>query len=680
MAKLKSGTRIYGTATIDTSVVVGSAVTLSSSGIQVTGIVTATQLDLTASATASDSVLYLSGAPTGSSGTNGLFGIGALSFSDTDIIANFTHNVNSYAQLVVQNKNSGSSSSADIIVNNDRSAGTTYYGDFGINGTTFSGGGPFGDVDGTYLYSAGGTLSLGSLNAYDVKIATNNTERVRIFSTGEVGIGTTVLTGTASQRLQVTGGAYVSGSVGIGTTNPTAILTVAGNSANILIGKQYATANSITLNGSTATADYNILSTSTNNLFINRPSGKTITFAQADSSHANFDTSNNFILNSGNLAIGNFTPTYAIDAGAASLNKVGRVGSIIFGTAGTSYGIVGYNAKPSALNAWVYDATDNASWIQFLSGGHVFYRAASGTAGNAITPLESGRFNSIGNLGIGTANPTSKLHVIGDGRFTGIVTATTFSGSLENAATFNNGGAGAVSGTTFNGSVAQTISYNTLGASPLAGSSSLVTTGTVTSGTWSGSFGAVSGANLTSLNATNLGSGTVPVLRLGNSGTRDATTFLRGDNTWATAGGSITVSDDTSTNATRYLTFEDVTSGTSSSINVSSTKLTFNPSTGTLSATQFTSLSDINKKKNIRPIENAIEITKKLEGVRFDWKDTDAPSLGVIAQEVEKVLPELVVESDGVKSVSYGNLVGVLIEAIKEQQVRIEELERKLNA
>ena len=254
------------------------------------------------------------------------------------------------------------------------------------------------------------------------------------------------------------------------------------------------------------------------------------------------------------------------------------------------------------------------------------------------------------------------------------------SGSVANAVTFNNGGAGAVSGTTFNGSAAQTISYNTIGASPLAGSSSLVTTGTVTSGTWSGSFGAVSGANLTSLNASNLGSGTVPVLRLGSSGTRDATTFLRGDNTWATAGGSVTVSDDTSTNATRYLIFEDVTSGSSTSINVSSTKLTFNPSTGTLSATVFTSLSDANKKKNIRPIENAIDITKKLEGVRFDWKDTGSSSIGVIAQEVEKVLPELVVDTDGVKSVSYGNIVGVLIEAIKEQQVRIEELERKLNA
>jgi hypothetical protein len=66
--------------------------------------------------------------------------------------------------------------------------------------------------------------------------------------------------------------------------------------------------------------------------------------------------------------------------------------------------------------------------------------------------------------------------------------------------------------------------------------------------------------------------------------------------------------------------------------------------------------------------------------VRFDWIDNDEPSIGVIAQEVEKVLPELVEDTDGVKSVSYGNIVAVLIEAIKEQQVRIEELERKLNA
>jgi hypothetical protein len=147
---------------------------------------------------------------------------------------------------------------------------------------------------------------------------------------------------------------------------------------------------------------------------------------------------------------------------------------------------------------------------------------------------------------------------------------------------------------------------------------------------------------------------------------------------WATAGGGGTLNNSPS--GTVYPTMSATTSGSFSTAYVSSTALTFTASTGTLSATVFTSLSDANKKTNIRPIENAIEITKKLEGVRFDWIDSGAPSIGVIAQEVEKVLPELVVENDGTKSVSYGNIIGVLIEAIKEQQVRIEELERKLDA
>ena len=184
--------------------------------VRVSGVVTATQLDLTASATASDSVLYLSGTPTSSSGTNGLLGIGALNFSDTDIVANFTHSVNSYAQVILQNKNSGSTASADFIVNNDRTGGTAYYGDFGINATTFSGVSPFNDPDGVYVISSNGSLTLGSITLNPVKIATNNVERLRVTETGNIGIGTTI----PSHTLHVQGDVRITGAFRDSTNSP----------------------------------------------------------------------------------------------------------------------------------------------------------------------------------------------------------------------------------------------------------------------------------------------------------------------------------------------------------------------------------------------------------------------------------------------------------------------------
>lgn len=150
---------------------------------------------------------------------------------------------------------------------------------------------------------------------------------------------------------------------------------------------------------------------------------------------------------------------------------------------------------------------------------------------------------------------------------------------------------------------------------------------------------------------------------------------------WIPAAGGFSVTDDTTTNSSYYPVFVNTTSGTPSQTSVSSTKLNFNPSTGNFSATQFTSLSDITQKTNIHPIENPIELTKELQGVRFNWIDNNKPSLGLIAQEVEKVLPELIeTGDDGLKRVNYSNMIGLLIEAIKEQQVCIEKLEKKLNA
>jgi hypothetical protein len=156
-----------------------------------------------------------------------------------------------------------------------------------------------------------------------------------------------------------------------------------------------------------------------------------------------------------------------------------------------------------------------------------------------------------------------------------------------------------------------------------------------------------------------------------NVGVITATAFV-GDGSGLTGAGS-TVADDTSTDETFYPVFTSITSGTITASKVSTTKLSFNPSTGTLAATNVNTTSDINLKKDISPVENALETVQKLEGVNFTWKDNDKKTIGVIAQQIEEHLPQLVDTAEH-KSVNYNGLIGVLIEAVKEQQSQIEAL------
>ena len=101
--------------------------------------------------------------------------------------------------------------------------------------------------------------------------------------------------------------------------------------------------------------------------------------------------------------------------------------------------------------------------------------------------------------------------------------------------------------------------------------------------------------------------------------------------------------------------------------------------------TAFGSPSDIKLKYNIENIPNALEKLLTLNGVNFNYKKDGARSTGVIAQEVEKVLPEVIYEAtnpegtEHFKAVRYGNMVGLLIEAIKEQQTHINSLQEQIN-
>jgi hypothetical protein len=156
--------------------------------------------------------------------------------------------------------------------------------------------------------------------------------------------------------------------------------------------------------------------------------------------------------------------------------------------------------------------------------------------------------------------------------------------------------------------------------------------------------------------------------------------------------GPLTGIGSTSTSTIHYPIIVNGTGNQDAYITTTSSYFSFVPSTGTLTtnqlnvvgvvtATDFNSSSDINLKSNVKTIEDSLNKVLQLNGVSFDWNDSQQSSAGVIAQDVEKVLPEIVRENaTGYKSLNYNGLIGLLIEAVKEQNKTIEMLSKKINS
>jgi len=100
---------------------------------------------------------------------------------------------------------------------------------------------------------------------------------------------------------------------------------------------------------------------------------------------------------------------------------------------------------------------------------------------------------------------------------------------------------------------------------------------------------------------------------------------------------------------------------------------------GSITATSnITAYSDISLKSDIKTIDNALDKIMRMRGCEYIINDEE--SVGVIAQEMEEILPQVVVhnEDTNLKSVAYGNMVAVLIEGMKEQQAQIEDLKARI--
>ena len=146
--------------------------------------------------------------------------------------------------------------------------------------------------------------------------------------------------------------------------------------------------------------------------------------------------------------------------------------------------------------------------------------------------------------------------------------------------------------------------------------------------------------------------------------------------TTATVATTVTLTSNSANTAYR-VPFTSADTGNVSLFSDTADGMTYNPSTNTLVAGTYNTTSDERIKRNINPIDDALEILNELNGVRFEWKNSGVPSAGVIAQDVEKVLPELVDEVDDIMRVNYDGLIGVLIESVKTLSKRVEELENK---
>jgi hypothetical protein len=140
------------------------------------------------------------------------------------------------------------------------------------------------------------------------------------------------------------------------------------------------------------------------------------------------------------------------------------------------------------------------------------------------------------------------------------------------------------------------------------------------------------------------------------------------------AGPSTTINATQTTTGTTYYPVFIGSAGANETARVRTTGFTFNASTGDLAVPgNVTASSDERLKNNIQTIDNALSIVEKLRGVRFEKDGRNG--IGVIAQEVQKHLPEE--NNSEYLAVAYGNIVGVLIEAIKDLKKEIDELKNK---
>jgi hypothetical protein len=421
-----------------------------------------------------------------------------------------------------------------------------------------------------------------------------------------VGIGTI----TPGQKLDVNGYAKATGFC-IGAS---CITTWPGTDGDGVIGNEVTNATNATLSrggSGTAAAPYT--------LGLNLANANTWTGAQTFSANTNFPGSGIWTT-AGNVGIGVTTPSSKLYVNGATSNSLVTINQTS-GWTGSEWAlsVSGY----TNLNGFRINAADGVRAMHKIAAGGQFGFSTQGDDPITFTQsvsTERMRIAAGGNVGVGTASPGAKLHVVGDIYSSSNVSA---AGSVNaGSLSFSSGSSITTDGTNRINLIASGYTYIPNGVFYVGGRSHMRGGIDNDQATYLTIAGGTSGHTYFS--------GAVGIGSASPSYTLDVA-------------GTIRATSDIYANAFLY------------------------------------NSSDRRLKKNIQPLSGSLAKLQELQGVSFNWRKSGRSSLGFIAQDVELIYPELVsVDKEGYKAIAYEGLIAPLVEAVKAQQAEIESLESRL--